>query len=88
MDLAALAEVDTDNPTMEQVQELKDKLAAAAKQVHPLIQSWTWTDDAGAKMPAPTVEVLMSLRFEELAYLVSASMGDAQRKDDDRKNGS
>ena len=89
-DLASLSEIDTESQDASQVTEMRDKLNHAADEVAPLIVAWTWTDDDGdAYLSPPSPDILRHLRFEELAYLATVSMGDmAQRSDDDRKNAS
>lgn len=88
-DLASLADVDAESQDTGQVVDMRDKLERAADEVAPLITEWTWTDDDGGRYPSPpSADVLRHLRFEELAYLATVSMGGAQRSDDDRKNAS
>lgn len=71
----------------ERMEEVKAGLLLMVGSLAARLQSWTWTNDAGELYPAPTAEVLETLRFEELMWILSASLSTA-RKDADRLKGS
>ncbi len=67
----------------ERMEEVKVGLMLMVTGLAARLQSWTWTDDAGQLYPPPTAEILETLRFEELMWILSASLNTA-RKDADR----
>lgn len=67
----------------ERMEEVKAGLMLMITGLAARLQSWTWTDNNGQLYPPPTAEILETLRFEELMWILSASLSTA-RKDADR----
>ena len=71
----------------ERMEDVKEGLILLTGQLAHRLQSWTWTDDADRPYPPPTQEILESLRFEELMWILTASLKTA-RTDAERLKGS
>ena len=81
---------DIDMSTDEGLARMEDVKAGLMGMVGSLgqrLQSWTWTDDAGRLYGEPTREILEGLRFEELMWILTASLKTA-RTDAERLKGS
>ncbi len=88
VDLQKIKDIDiSTDEGKERIEEVKFSLMQVVGSLAARLQSWTWTDDAGEPYPTPTREVLETLRFEELMWILSASLKTA-RKDADRLKGS
>ncbi len=69
------------------MEEVKAGLELVTGQLALRLHSWTWTDDTATPYPQPTKEILESLRFEELMWILTASLKVA-RSDNARLKGS
>ena len=70
----------------ERMVEVKEGLLLLTGTLAGRLQSWTWTDDAGRDYGPPTEEILQGLRFEELMWILTASLKTA-RTDAERLKG-
>lgn len=72
----------------ERMEEVKAGLQLVSGQLTLRIHSWDWTDDADEPYSSPpTQEIIESLRFEELMWILTASMRTV-RTDAERLKGS
>lgn len=71
----------------ERMDDVKTGLGLMVGSLVQRLQSWTWTDDAGRDYGPPTREILECLRFEELMWILTASLKTA-RTDAERLKGS
>jgi hypothetical protein len=69
------------------MEDVKVGLVGMVGSLAQRLQSWTWTDDAGRPYGEPTREILEGLRFEELIWILTASLKTA-RSDAERLKGS
>lgn len=90
LDLAQLRDLDqADADNMEQVEGIRRRLDDAVDLLSQVITAWTWTDAGDKPYPdRPTPIILRTLVFEELLWLVGASMPETTRTEASRKNGS
>lgn len=88
VDLQKFSDIDlSTDEGREKMAEVKSGLVMMVGSLATRLQSWTWTDDANEPYPPPTREILEGLRFEELMWILTASLKTA-RTDADRLKGS
>ena len=58
--------------------EVKEGLESIVDVLAHRLQSWTWTDDNDRPYGPPTREILEGLRFEELMWILTASLKTAR----------
>lgn len=81
-----MAGLDTES-TLEQRLEVTKRFSEIvdeiAKVVAPRILEWTWTDEGGERLPAPSFQpsVLDRIEIKELMYLVLALQGEGKAGD-------
>jgi len=80
-----LEALDEDTPELDRAElmgRMERAMARLQADVAPRIVEWTWTDELGARLPAPAADpgVLERLDVQELYYLVGALRGDAEEQ--------